>query len=126
MIVLRTPKGWTGPKEVDGKKTEGSWRSHQVPLGEPGKNPEHLALLEQWLNSYRPDELFDADGELRPDLAATGARWVRGAWAPIPTRTVAPLLQDLRLPDFRGYAVAVPAPGARRYRGHPRHGHLPA
>ena len=69
MIVLRSPKGWTGPRTVDGKQVEGTWRSHQVPLSEVRTNPEHLAQLEQWLESYRPDELFDDDGRLRPDVA---------------------------------------------------------
>ena len=68
MIVLRTPKGWTGPKEVDGKKTEGFWRSHQVPLAEMATKPEHVVLLEQWMKGYKPDELFDERGTLRPDL----------------------------------------------------------
>ena len=69
MIVLRTPKGWTGPKEVDGLPVEGTWRSHQVPLAHTRHNPEHLAMLEEWLRSYRPQELFGTDGRLRPDLA---------------------------------------------------------
>ena len=68
MIVLRTPKGWTGPKEVDGKKTEGSWRSHQVPMAEMASQPEHVALLHQWMSGYRPDELFDQNGKLLPEL----------------------------------------------------------
>src|SRR5262249_49524603 len=77
MIVLRTPKGWTGPKEVDGKKTEGSWRSQQVPLGQLHENAAHVKLLEDWMRSYRPEELFDANGRLKPELAAlapAGAR----------------------------------------------------
>ena len=69
MIVLRTPKGWTGPKEVDGKKTEGFWRSHQVPMGEMHEKPAHVKLLEDWMKSYRPQELFDASGRLKPELA---------------------------------------------------------
>ena len=69
MIVLRSPKGWTGPKEVDGRKTEGSWRCHQVPMGEMHENPEHVKLLERWMKSYRPEELFDAEGRLRSELA---------------------------------------------------------
>ena len=110
MIVLRTPKGWTGPKVVDGLPTEGTWRSHQVPLSDVRGNPGHLAQLEAWLRSYRPDELFDADG--RPDPAVT-------AIAPVGTRRISAnphangglLLRDLRLPDFRTYAVPVDAPG---------------
>ena len=112
MIVLRTPKGWTGPKEVDGKQTEDYWRSHQVPMGELHENPEHLALLEEWMRSYRPEELFDEDGPARRRAARAGARRATGAWAPTRTPTAALLLRDLRLPDFRDYAVDVPAPGA--------------
>ena len=70
MIVLRTPKGWTGPKVVDGKPVEGTWRAHQVPLADMASNPEHLKLLEEWMRSYRPEELFDEAGRLRPELAA--------------------------------------------------------
>jgi xylulose-5-phosphate/fructose-6-phosphate phosphoketolase len=111
MIVLRTPKGWTGPKEVDGKKTEGSWRSHQVPMGAMHENPAHVKLLEQWMKSYRPEELFDEQGRLRADLAEL---------APIGTRRMGAnphangglLLKDLRLPDFRQYAIEVVHPGA--------------
>src|SRR5262249_51579072 len=69
MIVLGTPKGWTGPKQVDGKKTEGFWRSHQVPLGELQQRPEHVKLLEDWMKSYRPEELFDSSGRFKPELA---------------------------------------------------------
>ena len=110
MIVLRTPKGWTGPKVVDGKQTEGTWRSHQVPLSDVRGNPSHLAQLEAWLRSYRPDELFDADG--RPDpkitaIAPVGARRISAN----PHANGGMLLRDLRLPDFRAYAVAVDAPG---------------
>ncbi len=70
MIVLRTPKGWTGPKEVDGKPVEGTWRAHQVPLSEVRRNPAHLAQLEEWMRGYRPEELFTEAGALRPELAA--------------------------------------------------------
>jgi xylulose-5-phosphate/fructose-6-phosphate phosphoketolase len=113
MIVLRTPKGWTGPKEVDGKKTEGSWRSHQVPLSELKEKPGHLKLLEQWMKSYRPEELFDERGTLIPelaDLAPTGARRMGAN----PHANGGILLKDLRMPDFREYAVAVPKPGQTR------------
>src|SRR5262249_53307700 len=77
MIVLRTPKGWTGPKEVDGKKTEGYWRSHQVPLSQMHDNPAHVKLLEQWMKSYRPEELFDANGRLEPELAELAPKGAR-------------------------------------------------
>ena len=106
MIVLRTPKGWTGPKTVDGKKTEGTWRSHQVPIADMSK-PEHVALLEEWMRSYKPEELFDADGRLHPGTGGAGARRASGAWARTPTPTAACCCSDLRLPDFRDYAVAV-------------------
>jgi xylulose-5-phosphate/fructose-6-phosphate phosphoketolase len=111
MIVMRTPKGWTGPREVDGLPTEGTWRSHQVPLAELATNPAHLAELERWLKSYRPEELFDANGRLVADLAAlppTGDRRMSAN----PHANGGLLLQDLRLPDFRDHAVAVAQPGA--------------
>jgi xylulose-5-phosphate/fructose-6-phosphate phosphoketolase len=111
MIVLRSPKGWTGPKEVDGLPSEGSWRSHQVPFGEVRTNPEHLALLEAWLRSYRPEELFDADGALIAELAELPPRSYRRMSAN-PHANGGLLLRDLALPDFRDYAVDVPAPGA--------------
>src|SRR5690606_33576800 len=101
MIILRTPKGWTGPKTVDGRKTEGSWRSHQVPLSGLADHPEHLRILEQWLRSYRPGELFDADGRLKPELAALAPRGARGMGAN-PAAAGGPALRDPRLPDFRG------------------------
>ncbi len=110
MIVLRSPKGWTGPKEVDGKKTEGSWRSHQVPFGDM-ENPEHVRLLERWMRSYRPEELFDADGRLAPQLAELAPRKARRMGAN-PHANGGALLRDLRLPDFRDYAVGVAAPGS--------------
>jgi xylulose-5-phosphate/fructose-6-phosphate phosphoketolase len=110
MIVLRTPKGWTGPHEVDGVPVEGTWRSHQVPLAGVRDNPDHLRLLEEWLRSYRPDELFDAEGRLVPEVAAA---------APPPGRRMSDsphangglLLRDLELPDFRDYGVEVRQPG---------------
>ncbi|MFZ5659283.1 MAG: phosphoketolase family protein [Pseudomonadota bacterium] len=111
MIILRTPKGWTGPKEVDGKQTEGSWRSHQVPFAEMAEKPEHVRLLEAWLKSYRPEELFDEHGTLRPELAALAPVGERRMGAN-PHANGGILLRDLRLPDFRDYAVEVPAPGA--------------
>jgi xylulose-5-phosphate/fructose-6-phosphate phosphoketolase len=111
MIILRTPKGWTGPKEVDGLQTEGSWRSHQVPLANLAENPKHLALLEQWMRSYRPEELFDAFGRLLPELAELAPKGARRMSAN-PHANGGLLLRDLKLPDFRAYAVEVPAPGA--------------
>ncbi len=111
MIVLRTPKGWTGPTSVDGLPTEGSWRSHQVPLANLAGNPEHLALLEQWLKSYRPDELFDASGRLMSELAELAPKGLRRMGAN-PHANGGLLLRDLNLPDFLEYAVAVPSPGA--------------
>ncbi|WP_010535225.1 phosphoketolase family protein [Brachybacterium squillarum] len=110
MIVLRTPKGWTGPKEIDGKQTEGSWRSHQVPLANARDTDEHLGDLDSWLRSYRPGELFDEDGHLREDIAAaapTGAKRMSAN----PITNGGAVLQALRLPDFREYAVPVPRPG---------------
>ena len=111
MIVLRTPKGWTGPATVDGKKTEGSWRSHQVPLADMAGKPEHVQLLERWMKSYRPDELFDANGAPRPELTGLAPQGMRRMGAN-PHANGGLLLRDLRLPDFRDYAVAVPQPGA--------------
>ena len=110
MIVLRSPKGWTGPKEVDGKTAEGSWRSHQVPMGEMSKHG-HVAILEQWLKSYRPEELFDVDGRLVAELAdlpPTGDRRMSSS----PHANGGLLLRPLELVDFRRHAVEVPAPGA--------------
>ncbi len=111
MIVLRSPKGWTGPKAVDGVKVEGSFHSHQVPLSDPAAHPEHLKLLEDWLRSYRPEELFDAAGRLRPELAELAPKGDRRMGAN-PHANGGGLLRDLRMPDFRGFAAAVPRPGA--------------
>jgi len=111
MIILRTPKGWTGPREVDGLPTEGSFRSHQVPITDPHGNPEHLVLLEQWLRSYRPEELFDEHGVLRPELAELSPIGEHRMSAN-PVANGGQLLSDLSLPDFRDYAVDVPAPMA--------------
>jgi xylulose-5-phosphate/fructose-6-phosphate phosphoketolase len=111
VIVLRTPKGWTGPREVDGVPVEGTWRSHQVPLADVRANPGHLAQLEGWLRSYRPDELFDAAGRLAGPLAALPPAGERRMSAS-PHANGGLLTQDLRLPDFRRYAVEVSAPGA--------------
>jgi xylulose-5-phosphate/fructose-6-phosphate phosphoketolase len=109
MIVLRTPKGWTGPKTVDGLPTEGTWRSHQVPFAEVRTNPDHLALLEQWLRSYRPEELFDGAGALVTDLADVAPKAHRRMSAN-PHANGGVLLRDLELPDFRDYAVEVAKP----------------
>ena len=109
LIVLRTPKGWTGPKEVDGLPAEGSFRSHQVPLAEVRTNPEHRTQLEEWLRSYRPLELFDEGGALRPELAALAPDGDRRMGSN-PHANGGLLLHELELPDFRDYAVVVPSP----------------
>jgi xylulose-5-phosphate/fructose-6-phosphate phosphoketolase len=106
MIVLQTPKGWTGPKVVDGLPVEGTWRAHQVPLTEVRTNPEHLRLLEEWMRSYRPEELFGPDGTLVPDLAALAPAGERRMSAN-PHTNGGLLRRDLDLPDFRDYAVPV-------------------
>jgi xylulose-5-phosphate/fructose-6-phosphate phosphoketolase len=111
MIVLRTPKGWTCPKEIDGKRTEGYWRAHQVPMGEMHEKPEHVRILEQWMKSYRPTELFDDEGRLQRHLAELPPQGARRMSAN-PHTNGGLLLHDLRLPDFRDYAVKVGAPGA--------------
>ncbi|GLK72535.1 phosphoketolase family protein [Ancylobacter dichloromethanicus] len=111
MIVLRSPKGWTGPKTVDGKKAEGFWRSHQVPFSDMSK-PEHLALLEEWMKSYRPEELFDAAGCLRPEIASLAPDGVKRMSAN-PHANGGTLRRPLRLPDFADYAVEVARPGDR-------------
>ncbi|MCW6011281.1 phosphoketolase, partial [Micromonospora sp. CPCC 205371] len=110
VIVLRTPKGWTGPHEVDGKQVEGTFRSHQVPLSGVRDNPDHLRQLEAWLRSYRPEELFDATGAPVEDLAALPPAGDRRMSAN-PHANGGVVLRDLVLPDFREYAVDVPKPG---------------
>ena len=110
MIILKTPKGWTGPKMVDGKQVEGTFRAHQVPFGEVRTNPGHLKLLEDWMRSYRPEELFDADGRLMAELAALAPKGERRMGAN-PHANGGLLMKELKLPDFREHAVAVPAPG---------------
>jgi xylulose-5-phosphate/fructose-6-phosphate phosphoketolase len=110
MIVLRSPKGWTGPAEVKGHKVEGSWRSHQVPVADVRENPASLKLLEDWLHSYKPDELFDASGRLKPELKVLAPRGGRRMSANSHANGGL-LRKDLRLPDFRKYAVEVPARG---------------
>jgi xylulose-5-phosphate/fructose-6-phosphate phosphoketolase len=113
MIALRTPKGWTGPKEVDGLPVEGTWRSHQVPMTDVRDNPDHLRVLEDWMRSYQPEELFDDQGRLVPELAELPPRGERRMSAN-PIANGGMLLRDLVLPDFRSYAVDVPAPGTTR------------
>ena len=110
MIVLRSPKGWTGPKEVDGLPSEGSWRSHQVPMGDMNQ-PGQLAILEAWLQSYRPQELFDHNGQLVAELADLAPQGLRRMSAN-PHANGGQLLRDLHLPDFRDYALTVANPGA--------------
>jgi xylulose-5-phosphate/fructose-6-phosphate phosphoketolase len=109
-IVFRTPKGWTGPREVDGLPVEGTWRAHQVPLAEVRTNPDHLRQLEEWLRSYRPDELFDEAGAPREELASVPPRGERRMSAN-PKTNGGLLRRDLELPDFRSFAVPVEKPG---------------
>ena len=111
MIVLRSPKGWTGPVVVDGLPVEGSWRSHQVPIADVRANPAHLKQLEEWMKSYRPEELFDASGRIRAEIRALAPRGRRRMSAN-PHANGGLLRKDLHLPDFRRYAVAVPVPAA--------------
>ena len=110
MIVMKTPKGWTGPKQVDGKQTEGSWRSHQVPLAEMASKPGHVQLLEDWMRSYKPEELFDDNGKLIPELAELAPKGDRRMGAN-PHANGGKLLRDLKMPEFADYAVDVPKPG---------------
>ena len=111
MIILRSPKGWTGPKMVDGQHVEGSFRSHQIPLPVDATHPENVAALERWMRSYRPEELFDESGKLMPDLAALAPVGDRRMGSN-PRTNGGSLLRDLRMPDFRVHAVPVAAPGA--------------
>jgi len=110
MIVLRSPKGWTGPKEVDGKKTEDYWRSHQVPFSEMATKPDHVQLLEDWMKSYKPEELFDENGTFIPELAELAPKGDRRMGAN-PHANGGILLKDLKMPDFRDYAIDVSKPG---------------
>jgi xylulose-5-phosphate/fructose-6-phosphate phosphoketolase len=110
MIVLISPKGWTGPKVVDGKQVEGTFRAHQVPITDPATNPTHLKLLEEWLRSYRPQELFDDRGRLKPELRGLAPKGERRMGAN-PVANGGKLLRDLRLPDFADYAFDVATPG---------------
>src|SRR5438105_2043371 len=111
MLILRTPKGWTGPKEVDGLKTEGSWRSHQVPFSEMKGRPDHIKLLESWMQSYRPEELFDENGALKPEIASLAPNGERRMSAN-PHSNGGLLMRELDLPDIGNYAVKVDEPGA--------------
>jgi xylulose-5-phosphate/fructose-6-phosphate phosphoketolase len=110
VVILRSPKGWSGPKEVDGHKVEGFWRAHQVPMAEMHENPAHLALLEEWLRSYRPQELFDENGRLLAELRELAPKGERRMGAN-PHANGGMLRKALRLPDFRDYAVTVEKPG---------------
>jgi xylulose-5-phosphate/fructose-6-phosphate phosphoketolase len=110
MIVLRSPKGWTGPKEVDGLPAEGTFRSHQVPLTGFERNPEHIRVLEDWLRSYRPEELFTADGALVPEVASVAPEG-QARMSANPHANGGALLHDLKLPDFRQYAIDLTQPG---------------
>lgn len=110
MIILRTPKGWTGPKEVDGKKTENYWRSHQVPLSDMANKPAHIKILEKWMKSYRPEELFDKNGKLLPELAELAPKRKRRMSAN-PNANGGLLLKPLRMPNFRDYRVEFSKPG---------------
>ncbi len=112
MLILKTPKGWTGPKFVDGKPVENTWRAHQVPVSDVQKNPAHLQILEDWLKSYKPHELFDKQGHFRPDLAAmapTGQRRM----GMNPHANGGKLLHPLVMPDFRDHAVKFVQPGEK-------------
>jgi xylulose-5-phosphate/fructose-6-phosphate phosphoketolase len=113
-IVLRTPKGWTGPKEVDGQPVEGTFRAHQVPLADVRTNPQHLAALEAWMRSYQPEALFDQNGRLIPELAELAPKGDRRMGAN-PHANGGKLLVDLDIPDFRDYAIAVPKPAAEHH-----------
>ena len=119
MIILRSPKGWTGPKFVDGKPVEDTWRAHQVPLSELATKPDHIKLLEEWMKSYKAEELFDATGKLIPELAELAPKGTRRMGAnPIANGGI--LLKDLAMPDFREYQVKVLKPGTVECRGYPR------
>ncbi|MDJ0680804.1 MAG: phosphoketolase family protein, partial [Xenococcaceae cyanobacterium MO_167.B52] len=110
MIILRTPKGWTGPKEVDGHKVEGFWRAHQVPMGGMHSNAQHREMLEEWMKSYKPEELFDANGKLIPELKELAPKGERRMSAN-PVANGGLLRKDLIMPDFRDYGVEIPQPG---------------
>ena len=124
MIVLKSPKGWTGPKVVDGLQVEGTFRAHQVPILVDSEHPDHLKLLENWMKSYKPEELFDECGRLMPELAELAPKGERRMGAN-PHANGGSLLRDLRMPDFRDYAVNVPSPGAVARRRHARAWRVP-
>jgi xylulose-5-phosphate/fructose-6-phosphate phosphoketolase len=111
MLILKTPKGWTGPREVDGKPVEGTWRSHQVPVDDVRKNPEHLKILENWLRSYKPEELFDKDGKVHDEITALAPKGSR-RMGMNPHANGGLLLEPLTLPNFRDYEVKIDRPGA--------------
>jgi xylulose-5-phosphate/fructose-6-phosphate phosphoketolase len=113
MIILRTPKGWTGPKVVDGKPVEDTWRANQVPVTNFVSHPDHIKILEEWLQSYKPEERFDGNGKLSPEVAELAPSGIRRMGAN-PHANGGTLLKDLVMPDFREYAVRVPKPGVRR------------
>ena len=125
MIVMRTPKGWTGPKMVDGKPVENTWRAHQVPLSELASRPDHLRQLEEWMKSYRPEELFTEEGKLLPELAELAPKGNRRMGAN-PHANGGVLLKDLAMPDFRDYRARGAEARNRICRSHPRAGLLPA
>ena len=125
MIVLRSPKGWTGPKEIRGHKVEGFWRSHQVPFADVRDNPANLKLLEDWMRSYKPEELFDASGKLVPELKALAPKGNRRMSAN-PHANGGLLRKELKLPDFRKYAVEVPTRGTVGIREYKTPGRVPA
>ncbi len=110
MIILRTPKGWTGPKFVDGLPIEGTWRSHQVPLTDFSSKPDHIKILEDWMRSYKPEELFDEQGQLMKELRQLAPEGEQRMSAN-PHANGGLLLKDLRMPDFTNYAIAVQSPG---------------
>ena len=111
MIVLKSPKGWTGPKVVDGLQIEGTFRAHQVPMLVDPEHPEHVPLLENWMRSYKPEELFDQSGRLNPELAELAPKGDRRMGAN-PHANGGLLLHDLKMPDFHDHAVPVASPGA--------------
>ncbi len=112
MIILRSPKGWTGPKQVDGHRVEGFWRAHQVPVLNVKSNPEHLRIVEQWMRSYKPEELFDERGTLMPELRELPPKGERRMSAN-PHADGGKLRKALNLPDFRNYAVQIDSPGTK-------------
>ena len=125
MIVLRSPKGWTGPKEVDGLPVEGTFRAHQVPLLVDAEHPDHVKQLESWMKSYKAEELFDANGRLKSELAELAPKGDRRMGAN-PHANGGILLRDLKMPDFRLHAVSVPSPGAVDWPGYDGAGPIPA